>query len=214
MRTNESIARTTQIMLKRGLLVEYASLAWMTVEAAGSIYAGAAAGSLALLAFGSDSIVELLSSLAVVKHLRLEKCGKGSEEMTKRIEKATVLLLLLLIPIITSGTLYAYWTGVQPESSILGIIIAVAAIAIMPILWFEKRRLGRTAKCLPLIVDSTESATCLSMSVALLVGLAANLIWKAWWVDYAATAVILIFLTREATESAREMRKESQRGMF
>ncbi len=219
MRAQQKLARHARPMglealLKRGLLIEYASLAWMIVEAIGAILAGVFAGSLALLAFGGDSIIELLSSFAVLGHLRLERKGKGSEDRTRRTEQATVVLLFLLIPIIGFGTIYAYLTGLKPESSVLGILIAAGAIVIMPVLSYEKQRVGKEAKCLPLMVDSKESVTCFLMSAALLVGLVANLLWRLWWVDYAATGVILIFLVRGAVESAREMRTETQRGAF
>jgi divalent metal cation (Fe/Co/Zn/Cd) transporter len=204
----------SNVLLKRGVLIEYASVGWMIVEAAGAILAGVFAGSLALMAFGGDSVVELLSSLTVLDHLRSENKGEGNEDSTKRTEKATVLLLFLLIPIIGFGTLFAYFNGVEPESSVLGILIAVGAVVIMPVLWFEKRRIGREANCLPLVVDATESATCLSMSAALLVGLVANFLWRLWWVDYVATTIILIFLAREAAESAKEMRAKPQKSMF
>ena len=201
-------------LLRRGLLVEYSSLAWMTVEAVGAIIAGIFSGSLALLAFGGDSIVELASSIAVVGHLREENSGRGSEDKTERTEHVTVLLLFLLIPVIGLGTTYAYLSGVEPESSILGILIAVGATVIMPALWFEKRRIGMKANCLPMAIDATESATCFSMSVALLVGLVANFLWRLWWVDYVATVIILFFLSREAMESFKHLRTERQRSMF
>jgi divalent metal cation (Fe/Co/Zn/Cd) transporter len=201
-------------LLRRGLTIEYVSLAWMTVEAAGAVLAGVLAGSPALMAFGGDSIVEFLSSLTVLDHLKSENKGEGSEDRTKRTERTTVLLLFLLIPIVGFGTLFAYFTGVEPESSVLGILIAVGSVVIMPVLWFEKRRIGKEANCLPLVVDSAESATCLSMSAALLVGLVANFLWRLWWVDYVATVIILIFLAREAAESAKEMGAKPQKGMF
>jgi len=186
----------------------------MTAEAVGAIIAGTFAGSLALLAFGGDSLIELASSIAVVGHLREENSGRGSDDRTEKAEQATVLLLFLLIPVIGLGTTYAYLSGVKPELSILGILVAAGAIVIMPVLWFEKRRIGKKANCLPMAVDATESATCFSMSVALLVGLVANFLWKLWWVDYVATVVILFFLSREAWESFRHFRAERQRSMF
>ena len=211
---NRDITTRSESLLRRGLLVEYSSLAWMTVEAIGAIVAGIISGSLALLAFGGDSIVELASSIAVVGHLRDENKGRGSDDKTERTEQVTVLLLFLLIPVIALGIIYAYLSGVEPESSTLGILIAVGAIVIMPTLWFEKRRIGIKANCLPLVVDATESATCFSMSAALLVGLLANYLWKLWWVDYVVTIVILIFLSREAVESLRHLRTERQKSMF
>ncbi len=198
--------KVTGVLLKRGLVIEYVSLAWMIVETVGAIFAGVLAGSVALLAFGGDSIVELLSSLAVLDHLRLESKSEGSVERTRRTERATVILLFSLIPVIGFGTLFAYFMNLEPESSVIGIVIALGAVVIMPVLWFEKRRVGRKANCLPLVVDSAESGTCFLMSVALLVGLVVNLLWGLWWIDYVATVIILLFVIREALESAREIR--------
>ena len=201
-------------LMRQGLLIEYSSLAWMTVEAVGAIVAGVFSGSLALLAFGGDSIIELASSVAVLDHLRTENKGEGSDEKTERAEQATLLFLFLLIPIIGLGTTYAYFSGVEPESSILGILIAIGALVIMPVLWFEKHRIGRKANCFPIEVDAMESATCFLMSTALLVSLVANFLWRLWWVDYMATVVILFFLTREALESLHNSRVERQKSMF
>jgi len=213
-RRNESDRASVSALIRRGLHVEYVSLIWMTVEAAGAILAGVLSGSLALFAFGGDSIVELLSSIAVLAHLRTENENKGSERKTKRTETATVLLLILLIPIIGLAASYAYFTGAKPESSVFGIIIAACAVIIMPVLWFEKRRIGREAKCLPLTVDSSESAACFLMSTALLAALLANYLWGLWWIDYVATVIILILLAREAGESVKQMRAERQKAMF
>lgn len=205
---------STDALLRRGLRVEYASLAWMTIEAAGAISAGILSGSLALVAFGGDSVIELLSSVAVLAHLRAENENEGSEHETKRTEIATVLLLVSLIPAIGLGAAYAYFTGAKPESSVLGITIAACALVIMPALWFEKRKIGKEAKCLPLTVDSSESATCFLMSAALLAGLLANYLWKLWRIDYVATIIILILLAREAGESVKQLRGERQKAMF
>lgn len=215
MSASEHIPRVeSEALLRRGLLIEYSSLAWMSVEAVGAILAGVLSGSLALLAFGGDSVIELASSVAVLTHLTTENKGEGSVDETERAERATLLLLFLLIPVIGLGTGYAYLTGLQPESSILGIFIAIGALVIMPILWFEKRRIGKTANCLPIEVDATESATCFLMSAAVLVGLVVNLLWRLWWVDYLATLVILSFLAREAVESLRKFRTERRKSMF
>lgn len=215
MKTSEHNAQPrSDALLRRGLLVEYSSLAWMTVEALGAITAGVVSGSLALLAFGGDSIIELASSMAVLGHLRTENKGEGTEDKTERTERATLLLLFLLIPVIGLGTAYAYFSGVEPEPSVLGILIAIGALVIMPILWFEKRRIGEKAKCFPIEVDATESATCFLMSAALLAGLVANFLWRLWWVDYLVTAVIILFLAREGIESLHNFRVRRHNSIF
>jgi divalent metal cation (Fe/Co/Zn/Cd) transporter len=182
----------------------------MTVECAVAIYSGLAAWSLALLAFGGDSLIELLSSFAVVQHLRTSLRGRRSSTAhaeTKRAEWVTTLLLLSLIPAIALGAVYSFLSGIKPESSLLGIAVAVAAVGIMPVLWFEKKRIGAAADCLPLTVDAVESATCFWMSTALLCGLAINYVWRISWIDYLATFVILVFVVREAGESISEVRE-------
>jgi divalent metal cation (Fe/Co/Zn/Cd) transporter len=215
MKTSENASKgIPNALLRRGLLVEYSSVAWMTVEALGAIAAGLFAGSIALLAFGGDSIIELASSVAVLDHLRTEERGEGTDDKTERAERATLVLLFLLIPIIGLGAAYAYFSGVEPEPSILGILIAVGSLVIMPVLWFEKRRIGKGANCLPIEVDATESATCFLMSAALLVGLLANFLWRLWWVDYLATVVILLFIAREGVEAVQNFRVNRQEAVF
>lgn len=197
-------------LLQRGLFIEYASLAWMTVECVVAIYSGMAAWSLALLAFGGDSLVELLSSFAVVHHLRTSLTGRSSSTAhaeTKRVGWVTTLLLLSLIPVIGLAAVYSFLNGIKPESSPLGIAVAIAAVVIMPVLWFEKKRIGIAADCLPLTIDAVESATCFWMSTALLSGLAINYVWRISWIDYLATFVILVFVAREAGESISEVRE-------
>jgi divalent metal cation (Fe/Co/Zn/Cd) transporter len=165
-------------------------------------------------AFGGDSIIELASSIAVLGHLKTENRGEGTEEKTEKAEQATLVLLFILIPVIGLGITYAYFSGLRPESSVLAILIAISAVVIMPVLWFEKRRIGTKTNCLPIAVDAAESATCFLMSVALLIGLVANFLWRLWWVDYVATIVILFFLAREAAESLHSYRKKRQKSIF
>lgn len=195
-----------QILLKNGLWVEYASLAWMTVECAVSIYSGLAVWSLALLAFGGDSVIELLSSFAVVRHLReTARTPTPDTHDDRQTEWVTAILLISLIPIIGLGAIYSILVGIKPEASLLGIGVASFAVVIMPILYYQKKRIGKLCNCLPLEIDAAESATCFLMSIALLVGLLINYFLILPWIDYVVTFIILIFVAREATHSIREV---------
>jgi divalent metal cation (Fe/Co/Zn/Cd) transporter len=168
---------------------------------------------LALLAFGGDSLVELLPSFAVVQRLRVDLKSESSSMThmeTELAEWATALLLLLLIPVIGLAAVHSFLSGIRPESSLLGIIVAIAAIVIMPVLWFEKKQIGTAANCLLLTIDAVESATCFWMPAALLLGLAVNYVWKISRIDYIATFVILAFVAKEALESIEDvMERES-----
>ncbi len=193
--------------IRTGIRVEYASSVWMIVEAAGSIVFGLMAGSLALLAFGGDSLIELISGLAVLVHLRRDASGSEMRG-SKRTGRVTSALLFSLIPIIGLGAVYSYLTGLRPEGSPVGIAVAVGAAMIMPYLWLEKSKIGRETRSLPLSIDAIESITCFFMSVALLGGLVAEYFFGLWWVDYLATGVILAFVAREAVESYNELHGE------
>ena len=193
-------------LLHRGLLVEYVSLGWMIVESIVAVAAGLSSGSLALIAFGGDSFVELISSYTVACYLkRIEKGENTESERDERVERITALLLFALIPVIGFGALYSFLTGVQAEASPLGIVVALAAVVIMPLLWYEKKRIGSATNCLPLAIDAIESITCFLMSVALLVSLVINYLWRISWVDYVATVVILGFVAKEASEAVSEI---------
>ena len=192
-----------RIRIGTGIRVEYFSSAWMIIEALGSVGFGLMAGSFALIAFGGDSLIELISGFAVLSHLRRDVTG--SEIRTRRTELLTTGLLFALIPVIGLGAVYSYTVGVRPEGSPLGIAIATGAVIIMPYLWWQKRKIGEETRSLPLSIDAVESITCLFMSIALLCGLLAEYLFGLWWVDYLAAGVILAFVVNEALESYHEL---------
>ena len=166
------------------------------------VISGFLAGSLALLALGGDSFIELVSGLAVVGFLRNQVAGSTSLGIgTARFSS---ILLAALIPTISLAAFYSYVTGIRAEASSMGIIIAIGAVIVMPYLWLEKRKIGYETRCLPLSTDSTESATCFFMSVVLLGGLLAVYLFGLWWIDYLATGGILAFVGKEAIEAFRE----------
>jgi divalent metal cation (Fe/Co/Zn/Cd) transporter len=181
----------------------------MSVEVIASVIAGLIVGkSLALLAFGGDSLVELISAYVVLSYLK--KLNQGifqTEVESERTEKLATTLLILLIPMISGGAVYSYLSGIKPEASPLGIAVALGAVIIMPILWIQKRRIGREGNILPLAIDAAESGTCFLMAIAVLGGLLLNYFLGISWADYVATVVILGFVVLEIRESLEEMRK-------
>lgn len=174
----------------------------MAVEVAGSIGIGLLSGSLALLAFGGDSLIEIMSGFAVTLHLRRDSSGSG--ELGGGTERLAKYLLVALIPVIGGSAVFSYLAGFKPEPSLLGVIVALGAVIIMPILWVQKRRIGRDTNCAPLSIDAVQSATCSLMSFALFGGLLANYLFSIGWMDYVATVVILAFVANESTEAFRK----------
>jgi divalent metal cation (Fe/Co/Zn/Cd) transporter len=182
----------------------------MSVEVVASIIAGLIIGkSFALLAFAGDSVIELISAFAVMEYMRslMWKPGFSRGLESKRIERVALVLLILLVPTISGGAIYSYFAGVKPEASLLGIAVAFGAAIIMPILWIQKRSVGREANVFALSLDAVESATCFFMSIALLGGLILNYFFNLAWADYVATGIILFFVTLEIRESFKEMKE-------
>jgi divalent metal cation (Fe/Co/Zn/Cd) transporter len=195
-------------MIKHGIRIESLGNAWMGVEVVGAMIAGILAGSLALVAFGADSSVELLSGVVVFRHLSVD--DQGSPISGHRTALLTSGLLFALIPAIGGIGFYSYISGIRPEGSSLGIALALGAVLIMPFLFFEKRRIGRDTRCLPLSIDAYASATCFLMSIALLGGLITVYLTGLWWIDYLATVAIVAFVVKEAVESFREVSVQRQ----
>src|SRR5712692_3953066 len=197
------------VRIGNGIRIEYLSSAWMTVEVLGSIGVGLLAGSFALLAFGGDSLIELVSGLAVLGGLRRDSLrSSGLRTDSNRTEQFTSLLLFALIPVIGLGAVYSYLSGLKPEGAPLGIAIAIGALIVMPYLYVQKKRIGRETRSLSLSMDAIESITCIFMATALLGGLLAEYFLGIWWADYLATGIILAFVAREAVESYHELHAE------
>ena len=159
------------------------------------------------MAFGGDSLVELLSGFTVLTFLRRSPNHSGTDG-GRRTEQLTNTLLFSLIPIIGLGAVFSYLTGLRPEASPLGTAIALGAVIMMPYLWLQKREIGRETRSFILSMDAIESLTCIFMSVALVGGLLLEYFLGLWWADYLATALILAFVAREAVESYHELHEQ------
>lgn len=208
MEVHQGAERDDQVRL--GVRVEVFTVAWMVVEAALALGAGLAAGSLLLVAFGADSVIELVSGGILLWRLAVEERG-GSLARVQRAEHraawvvAVCLALLCLYVLVSAG--YGLVTQAKPDQSLVGILVAAAAMAVMPGLGITKRRLASRLDSDALRGDAASSFTCAYMAATVLVGLGLNALFGWWWAEYVAALVFLIWLgleTKEAFEEARE----------
>ena len=177
------------------------TLVWMLVETAVSLYSAQKARSVALLAFGSDSLVELLSASAVL--LSFIPAVSFSKE---RAERWAGLLLFVLAGVVTLTAVVALLFRIQPEASCLGIGITAAALFVMPLLAWGKRKVAKAANSGALAADAVQSATCAYLAALTIAGLAVNALFHIHWVDsVAALAAVPILVV----EGRRAMRGES-----
>lgn len=164
------------------------TLVWMLVECAGALIAAARSHSVALVAFGADSFIELLSA-AVVLLAFLPWVSRRK----KLAERAAAVLLFLLAAVVIIIA-FASWRGAV-ETSCLGIAVTAAALVIMPILAWLKRRQARALSLAALAADATQSATCAWLAAVTLAGLGAFALWHIRWVDsLAALAAVPILI--------------------
>lgn len=174
------------------------TLVWMVAECGVSLYGAASAHSSALLAFGADSFVELLSATVVLLAL------VPSFPLTKdRAARLSGILLFVLAGVVALVASVALLYGVIPETSCSGIVITLAALVVMPILAWAKRRTAHLTNNRALAADSVQSATCAYLAAITLAGLAINAVWNIHWVDSAAALLALPILIIEGRRALR-----------
>jgi divalent metal cation (Fe/Co/Zn/Cd) transporter len=181
--TNVSCSPPTHFV-RRVVWLQGITLAWMVVECGVSLYGASSAHSPALLAFGADSFVELLSASVVLLAIF------PSFSLTKdRAARLAGILLFVLAGAVALVAVLALVYGVTPETSCSGIAITLAALAVMPTLAWAKRRTARLTNNRALAADAVQSATCAYLAAITLTGLAINAIWQIHWVDSVAAVL-------------------------
>lgn len=188
----------TPATLRRIRTVQAITIAWMSVEASVSLLAAWHARSPALLAFGGDSAVELLSAVVVLWRFRANAERKHAERRAASIAGALLFALAAYVVAVSVMTLLGYSVS---KPTFLGIAILIAAAAIMPWLAKEKRLLSAATGSAALRADATQSGLCAYLSLIALVGLAVNAIWHVAWADSAAALVIVPFVVWEGREA-------------
>jgi divalent metal cation (Fe/Co/Zn/Cd) transporter len=174
------------------LWLQGVTLAWMLVEFGVSAYAAAAAHSPALLAFGSDSLVELLSATVV-----LLQWVPGVSLSERRAGRAAGALLLALAAVVAAIAVAALVLRLRPQASCPGMVITAAALVAMPVLAGLKRREARRTGNAALAADAVQSATCAYIALVTLVGLALNAAFHIAWFDSVAALAAIPFLVKE-----------------
>ncbi|MDR3514780.1 MAG: cation transporter [Azospirillaceae bacterium] len=183
--------------------LERLTIVWMVVEAAVAIGGGIAAGSLSLMAFGADSVIELLSAGLLLWRLTVEiKRGQVfAEAAERRARRAGGALLFALAASVVAGAAWGLW--MHRAAGLSGPGLAVTGIAIPAMAWLSRRKLAVAAVLgsAALRADAMESLTCGWLSLAVLVGLGAQALVGAWWIDNVTALAIVGLLVKEGREA-------------
>ena len=188
-------------VLQQSLQLEYFSLVWNILETLVGLAAGLAAGSVALIGFALDSVVESSSAGVLVWRIRSEQKGHRTSEEVER--KAVRLIAAAFFGLALYVGAQATWDLLRraaPEESTVGIVLAVVSLIVMPVLARKKRRAAVAMDSLAMHADSSQTSLCTYISAFLLVGLGANALLGWWWADPVAGLAIAGLAANEGRE--------------
>lgn len=193
--------RTRAEALRHALGLEVVSLSYNVVEAGIGVAAGIAAGSVALVGFGLDAVVESASASVLIWRLGTERRGRRTaEEAERKAIRLVAVAFGVLALYVGARAVVDLIAGTRPDESTIGIVLAVVSLAVMPALARAKRAAARELGSRSLEGDSAQTMLCTYMSAVLLFGLATNALWGWWWADPIAGLVIAALAAREARE--------------
>jgi divalent metal cation (Fe/Co/Zn/Cd) transporter len=187
--------------LKRGRMITWGAIAWHLVEFAIAIVAGIAAGSIALVAFGADSLIEAGAGLVLAWLFSGQRALSDAAEQRARRLIAISFFVLTAYVIIEAGR--SFITAAEPSTSWPGIALAAFTAATMPLLARAKTRVARQLGSQAAESESKQTMLCAYLSLALLAGLGANALLGWWWADPIAGLAVAAVAFREGLSGWR-----------
>jgi divalent metal cation (Fe/Co/Zn/Cd) transporter len=190
-------------LVRRGQWLSYATIGYNTLEGVASIIAGAFAGSISLVGFGIDSLIEVASGGAALWRLRAD-IDEGRRERVERTSLRIIgALFVLLAAYVAMEAVKTLWTREAPRESIVGIVVAATSIVVMPLLARAKRRVAAGLSSRALNADARQTDLCMYLSAILLGGLALNARVGWWWADPLAALIMTPIIAHEGVEALR-----------
>ena len=191
---------------RKALILSYITVGYNIAECLVSIFAGVLAGSIALIGFGLDSLVESLSGSVMIWRFRRHE--KMSEEEEEDLEKKAARMISVTFFILGAYVLYESAKKLivheVPHPSLLGIVIAFVSLITMPVLFYLKYKIGKKIGSRSLVADSKQTLACMFLSLALLIGLGLNYLFGIWQADPIVGLVIVSLLFKEGYETWKE----------
>ncbi|MBI4768224.1 MAG: cation transporter [Deltaproteobacteria bacterium] len=186
--------------LRWGRKLEYFTIGWNVVEAGVAIGAGWLAGSIALIGFGADSLIESLSGSILLWRLFSPVHDQSREQTALKLVGISFLILAAYVAFDALKSLLAYE---PPDTSPVGIGLAIVSLILMPILARAKRRSAADLNSRAMKADSRQTDLCAYLSAILLGGLVLNALLSWWWADPLAALIMVPIIAREGLEGLR-----------
>ena len=182
---------------RRIRLIVAFTIVYNVIEAVVAIAAGSAASSAALIGFGLDSSIEVLSAAAVAWQFT----RRDPERWEKPTLRVIAVAFFALAVYVAASSALSLLGGDRPEHSTVGLVLTALSVVIMPLVSFAERRAGVETGSATAVADSKQTLICTYLSAAVLIGLALNSLFGWWWADAVAGLVIAIFAVREGLEA-------------
>ena len=184
-------------LTQRGKRLEYFTIAWNSLEGLIAIIAGAFAGSVSLLGFGIDSLIEVTSGAALLWRMSSLEDGPRRERLSLRIVGTCFLALALYV---AYEAIRGLLKREAPGRSVVGIVLACASLVVMPLLSRAKRKVGVGLNSAAMHADAKQAEFCAYLSAILLGGLLLNALFGLWWADPLAALVMVPIIAKEGID--------------
>ena len=198
------ISATRTDLIQRGERLEYCTILWNSVEGLLSVGAGIAAGSIALVGFGLESFIEVISGSALLWRMKADQKTDQRERAEGISLRVVGFCFLALAAYVAIDSVHSLLQGIGRERSILGIAIGIASLFMMPLLARAKRNVGKGIGSRAMIADSQQTQFCTYLSAVLVAGLLLDYFFGWWWSDSAAGIVMVPIIANEGVEAVRE----------
>src|SRR3989475_745591 len=196
----ETAVSERAIAVRHGQRLEYFTIGWNALEGLVAVIAGAVAGSVSLVGFGIDSLIEVTSGSTLLWRMSVDADVLGRERNEKRALKIVGVCFLGLAAYITYESVLELWSRRAPEHSIPGIVLACVSLVVMPLLSRAKRKVGRALGSAAMHADARQTEFCTYLSAILLVGLLLNAFFGLWWADPVAAFIMVPIIAKEGIE--------------
>lgn len=193
-------------LYKKALYLEYFTVAYNVIEAVLAISFGAISGSISLVGFGLDSVIESLSAMILIWRLKHhDKVSKSKEKhIEEQAQKFVAVTFFVLGIYVGYQSIYKLIGLKRPDPTLPGVIIALLSLLIMPLLFWMKHKIGKQIGSKALIADAKETLVCSFLSLPLFLGLLSNYLFGWWRADPIVGLIIAVYVIREGFEVWKE----------
>lgn len=190
-------------LVKRGRYLEYFTIGYNSLEGLIAVAAGVVAGSIALVGFGFDSLIEVTSGAVLLWRLHADVDQARRERVEAISLRLVGICFIALALYLIQDSVWSLLKREAPDESLVGIILAAVSLVVMPLLVRAKRKVARRINSAALMADSKQTELCTYLSAILLGGLLLNALLGWWWADPVAALIMVPIIAKEGIEALR-----------